>query len=211
MDEPPPTVNPWEERAERGFFPALWETWKLSVGRPTYFYRMLSLRGGLGGPLFYGFLVSLFGVWFAFFWQFLFTLLGGMSGAGAAYSLMGFKTQAIVTLFSPGIAVFTLFLSAAIFHGGLLLVGGARQGFRATFEIICYAAGPSLFTIVPFCGAFVGGAWSFALEIIGAREVHGISTKRAALAAVLPFLLLSLIGLFVALLMSTGGVGPPRY
>jgi len=211
MDNEAATTNPWEERAERGFFSALWSTWKLSIGRPAQFYRTVSLDDGFGGHLFYGFLVSLFGVWFTFFWQFLFTVLGAPARTQLGYPSMGFEAQVIVTLFAPGVALFTLFISAAVLHGSLWLVRGAHQPFAATFRVICYATGPSLFSIVPFCGGLIGGVWSFVMYIIGAREVHGISTRRATLAALLPVLLLCGIGLFIVLMIGTLGIGPIRY
>jgi hypothetical protein len=34
----------------------------------------------------------------------------------------------------------------------LMLLGGAKRYFEATFRVACFAQAPAVFAIVPFCG-----------------------------------------------------------
>jgi len=80
------------------------------------------------------------------------------------------------------------FIAAGVLHLCLLIIGGARRDFEATFRVVCYAAGANLFNIVPFCGGLVAWLWNAVLNVIGVREAHEISTGRALLAYCLPAL-----------------------
>ncbi|UCE18150.1 MAG: YIP1 family protein [Gemmatimonadota bacterium] len=182
--------SPWDDRANRGFFRALFETWVESIFRPTKFFAAMPLKGGYGGPLLYGFIVGEIAVLFSLFWQGIFMMMGTF---GERYDQleamglsMGMVALVIGALLSPVFIIMGYFITAAILHLCLFIVGGARRDFEATFRVICYAAGANLFNIIPFCGWLGAWLWNTLLNIIGVREAHEISTGRALLAYSLP-------------------------
>jgi len=94
-----------------------------------------------------------------------------------------------------------LVIGAAIMHLFVILVGG-KQGYAQTLKATVYAATPMyLIGWIPLLG-FAGGIWSFILVILGLRELHGISTGRAFLAAILPGLIIT--GVATAIVLTIG-------
>jgi hypothetical protein len=81
-----------------------------------------------------------------------------------------------------------LFLGAGINHLFLMLFGGARKGFEATFRVVCFCQAATLLGIIPVCG-MLAGLYAIVLNIIGLSEAHGISRGKAALVVLLPILL----------------------
>ena len=89
------------------------------------------------------------------------------------------------------------FIGAAILHLFVYLVGG-RAGIEQTIKAVLYAFTPyGLIGWIPFVG-LLGMLWSFVLTILGIRELHDLSTGKAALAVILPFII------FLVLLMIVG-------
>ena len=180
----------WDDRANVGFFRALFDTWTKSVFHPTDFFSAMPVKGGYGGPLLYGFIVGEIAVLFSLFWQGILMMMGVFGESSEQMEAMGVSVAVlvIVAFLSPLLVLIGYFLSSGILHVCLILVGGARRDFEATFRVVCYAAGANLFNIVPFFGGLVAWVWNAALNIIGIRETHGISTGRALLAYILPAL-----------------------
>ena len=89
------------------------------------------------------------------------------------------------------------------------------MGFRQTFRAMAYSYGAQLFGIIPFIGGTIGSIYTLILFIIGVKEGHGISTARAILAVLFPFIVVVILGiiaaifipLFVGSLGIFGGVG----
>src|SRR5262245_55962018 len=54
--------TPWDRRGEVGFFTGLVDTTLQVLSRPREFYRRMSVRGGVGGPLLYCVLVGYMGL-----------------------------------------------------------------------------------------------------------------------------------------------------
>jgi hypothetical protein len=82
-----------------------------------------------------------------------------------------------------------------------MIVGGNQRGFEATFRAISYSHSALLFHIVPFVGSFVGGIYLMILAILGVREGHEISTGKAVLAVLLPLIVISGLGILLAILI----------
>jgi hypothetical protein len=91
---------------------------------------------------------------------------------------------------APLLIVIGLFIGAGITHLALVLFGGAKEGFEATFRVACYSVAPSVLAIVPFCGGMIGGIWRIVLMIIGIAEAHGVSKGIAAAAVLVPIVVL---------------------
>ena len=179
---------PWDDRENIGFFRALVDTWKQSVFHPTEFFATMPLEGGYGGPLLYGFIVGEIAVLFSLFWESILLMMGALGESYGQFEEMGFSMGVIllIALASPVLVIVGYFISAGILHLCLLIVGGARRDFEATFRVVCYAAGANMFGVIPFCGGLVAWLWNAALNIIGIREAHKISSGRAVLAYCLP-------------------------
>src|SRR5207248_2282246 len=87
----------------------------------------------------------------------------------------------------PLFVVITTFISSAIFHLGLMIVGGAKQPFETTFRVVCFAGGSANpLLVIPFCGGLIGGIWKIVLYCIGFARAHETDTGPAVLAVILP-------------------------
>ena len=195
----PPGGIPWDERERLGFLAALVETTRQVLGGPGAFFRAMPVTGGLGSPLLYAVVVGWIGLAAAAFYQAIFrSVVGSSWGAlgdrpeiaavlGLVEGWAGFVAQVV---FGGVFVVIGLFVVAAILHLMLLLLGGARRGFEATFRVASFAQATSLFFLVPFCGQLVGGVWCLVLYVLGLAEAHQIGHGKAAAAVLLPLVLL---------------------
>jgi hypothetical protein len=190
---PTPTTSiPWEDRGRYGFFGALIETTKQLLMTPTDFFKAMPVTGGMGAPLLYAVIVGTMATWVGLLYQAVQTaLLGGGAFRLPSWvaALQGTAVLGIVAVMAPLLVVIGVFIGAGISHVILLLFGGARRGFEATFRVMAYSVAPGILAIVPFCGGVVGGVWRLVLQIIGLAEAHGISKGLAAVAVLLPILL----------------------
>jgi len=87
---------------------------------------------------------------------------------------------------APLLGLVNLFATAGLFHLGVVLVGGANRGFRATFRATAYGFVPLLLVVVPVVGQLIGSLWSVVLQVVAIAHVHRMSPGRAALAVLLP-------------------------
>lgn len=93
-----------------------------------------------------------------------------------------------------------IFIGGLWLHIWVYLVGG-RNGFVQTIKAVIYGDTPSLLLgWIPIIN-IVTGIWSLIVGIIGVRQLHGLSTGKAALAVILAILIPAVIVviLFVAL------------
>lgn len=220
---PPPDGPPWERQRSLG---AMMETIKGVLIEPSRTFAEASRTAGIGPALGFAMILGMIGGYVNLFWKSLtqaafLESLGALGElppeleqfenflgdfAGPASSILGIVSVPLQVLIS-------VFVWAAVVHLLLLLFGGAMHGFEATFRTTAYAYGTtSLFLLVPFCGWIVGFIWLLVVQIIGLKEIHGITTGKAAAAVLLPFFLCccALAGLFfmvLALIINAGGGG----
>jgi hypothetical protein len=187
------------------------ETTKRVLGAPSEFFESMPTSGGIGSPLLYAVIMGWLGVVAAGFYSALFQSIVG-SGVGAiggenpelaaalgfAQSWGGFFVQ---VMFAPIGIVIGLFLAAGVFHVMLLILGGAREDFEASFRVVSYAQAPAVLMIVPFCGSLIAWVWSLVLYIVGLAAAHRIGGGKAAAAVLLPLVLVCcccalMLGLF---------------
>ena len=84
-----------------------------------------------------------------------------------------------------------LFIIGAFLHIGVYMSGG-KKGLNQTIKALVYSSTPSLlFGWIPVINV-IAGSWSLILNIMGIREFQEISTVRALMAMVVPFILLLL-------------------
>jgi hypothetical protein len=194
---------PWPPRDGESPIDALASTWKESVFSPAHFFRRMPREFDFGWVLGYYLIVGVVAAGINLFWR---MLLGPSlierfmpNGQAPANPITEF-------LMSPLMLVIALFIAAGVVHLFLLMFGGAKHGFSTTARVFCFSSGPGLFAVVPFVGPFVGGIWTLVMTVIGLREAHETSTGKAIASLLVPFVLLSMLMLFVFFAMIAAGL-----
>lgn len=199
---------PWDERQARGFFNAFIETLKLVLTNPTGAFTAMKREGGLPEPLIYAVTGGSCGLVVYFIYNIVFQSLGVLGSRSDPFThMVGMGVGAIALLIlSPLLIVIGVFLTAAILHVCLMIVGGAKQPFETTFRVVCFSTGSvSPLLIVPFCGGMVVGIWDIVLRCIGLARAHETDTGRAVLAVFLPIIVCC--GGGILCLIFFGGLG----
>lgn len=202
---------PWERRAETGFWTGLFETVRLVLLEPSRAFGELKPTGGLGAPLFFFVLLGTIGGVAGVFYQVAFnTVDQAATPEQQAMAAMFTSTAAIgvTIMILPFVLAALAFIGSGLIHLALILVGGAKRPFEATFRVGCYAGGAtSLLQLLPVCGTAVASVWNFILMIIGLSKVHGIGKGRAALAVLLPSIVCCglLLAVVAAAVAAAGG------
>jgi hypothetical protein len=211
---PPPPVTsrsgpPWE--AGGYSVESFLATARQVLLEPSGFFSNMRREGGLGAPLVFGLLGFTLGLVVSAAVQASFSTMPMMGMPSEMESLAGSMAFVLAMIaMSPFLALFSLFVSSAIYHVMLLLLGGART-FETTFRVVSYSAGSTgLIAIIPFCGGFVSAIWQIVAAIIGLARAHEISTGKAAAAVLLPAVIccvvvLLTIGTIIA--MIAAGIG----
>ena len=194
----PARGTPWEDRRRTGVVQALVETTQRVLTSPSDFFASMPVTGGIGAPLLYGILVGTLGVIVAALYREVFRALMGSAFMGFGGTelrrvmpfLMGGFGLVLQVIFAPIFVILGLFIVSAIVHLFLLMLGGARRGFEATFRVMCYGEAAAVINIIPLCGGFVSGIYYMVLAIIGLAAAHGIGRGTAAAAVLLPLVVL---------------------
>lgn len=194
---PAPTIAarsglPWDNRSSLGFVNAFVATFKLVLLEPANAFNVMKREGGFGDPLIYAITGGSFGLLFYFIYNFFFTSLTGLgSHRNPLAHLIGTGIGAIFCIiFIPVLIAVGVFISSAIFHLCLMIVGAAKQPFETTFRVVCFAGGSTTpLLVIPFCGALVSGIWRIVLYCIGFARAHETDTGRAVIAVLLPVVL----------------------
>lgn len=160
-------------------------------------------------------LLAIFAVILALLIAVAFSMIAGMidlSGVpmmplGAAMGPL-FAVIFFVLLLVGGII--TVFIDGLWLHLWVYLVGG-REGVEQTIKAVMYGATPSLILgWIPIVG-IIAVIWAFIVEIIGIRQLHGLSTGKVVLAVILaiaiPLIIYAI--LFSAFMPPTPGPGFP--
>ena len=192
-----PAGTPWDDRDRLGLVSALVETIKQVLSAPTAFFRSMPTTGGLRSPLLFAMIPSYIGVLASSFYQAVLHTIGmGPSfGSGtpveraAVFFQGGWGSFFGAMFLGPLLIPIGLFITSGIIHLFLLLLGGDRKGFEATFRAICFSSSVSLLRVVPVCGDLVASVWAVVLYIIGIAEAHGVSKGKSAGAVLLPIVL----------------------
>jgi hypothetical protein len=191
---------PWDDRQRLGFVAALIETVKQVLFEAPAFFKAMPVQGGLSGPLLFALVVGYFGLAVQAGYEAIFRSLSGQmlgdftghaGGLERVVELMGSGLGLVLMLvLGPLFLLIGLFIGAGITHLFLMLLGGARNGFEATFRVTCFAQATALFSVLPFCGTPVQALYQIVLMIVGLAEAHQTGKGTAAAAVLLPGLLL---------------------
>lgn len=105
-----------------------------------------------------------------------------------------------------------VFIGGLWLHLWVYLVGG-RNGVGQTIKAVMYGATPSsLLGWIPIVN-FIAGIWALIVEIIGVRQLHGLSTGKAVLAVIIaiaiPLIIyVAIIAAFMPLIPGPAFPGP---
>jgi hypothetical protein len=182
-----------------GFFRSLWETITGVLFNPSHFFAKMPRTKGIGKPLLFALLVGSIGSIISLLWQssqsFLPQILSKYPGFEDVpletfwpYWMSGPAFMTLMIFLTPMLVVIGLFISSAILHLCLMILGGAQSSYETTFRVVAYSNATNLWQIFPFCGGFISLFWSIVVTIIGLREAHRISGGKAAAAFFLPLI-----------------------
>ena len=184
---------PWERRAEIGFFPGLFETIRGVLLEPTKAFSAMPITGGLGAPLFFFVLVGSIGGLAGFVYQAVLNSINPSSSPQDAAMMALLGSTAVIggsIMVMPILLAAVAFITSALIHLALMVVGAANRPFEATFRVVCYSGGATaVLQLLPVCGALAATIWNFIVVVIGISAVHKIGTGRAAVAVLLPTIL----------------------
>jgi len=188
--------TPWE--SGEGFIAAFFRTTQEVLFSPTKFFKKVAAGKGYGSPFIFAMISGVVGIGVVLLWQWLFFsgMVPPQIRSLTAYSLL--PTFAIILI--PFWVAFSIVIGSGIIHLCVMIVGGNRKGFEATFRALSYSHSAMLFYIVPVIGSFVGYIYFLILAIIGVREGHEISTGKAVIGVLLP-LIIALVGILLAILI----------
>ena len=198
----PELPSPFAERAQRGFFAAFFETWKLVATQPQQFFRRVRIDQ-TGTAILFGIIASAVGNAVTALYNYLTgqqalvamqEVLEKMPEEQARFMRMylelmsGSLTLAQVVL-APILTLVFMYLGAAILHLLLMLFRGAKRPFDATLTVVAYANGLNLLLAVPGCGGLLAGVWGLVVLILGLGEAQRCGQGKAAAAVLAPLVL----------------------
>lgn len=195
-------LPPWERRETFGWLNATYLTIKGVLLSPGAFFHRMPSQVGMAQPLLFAVAIGVVASFFSWMWALsgssLQVLVDEDFGDAAHSALWGF----LAFLFSPVTVAVLVILKAAIIHGVLMLVGGNRLGFEATFRVAAYSEATAILALLPFCGSVVGGVWALAVTVIGLYSIHESDPWKSIVAVVAPMILcLMATGSAVSLLL----------
>ncbi len=189
-------ASPWE--SGEGFIGAFLKTTRDCLFSPTQFFRKVKSGEGYWSPLIYGLITGIIGFGVSLLWQWLFVskLIPLRMLPFIPYSF--YLTFVIIGM--PFMVGLSILIGSVITHICLIIVGGNKSGFESTFRALSYSYCAHLFDIIPFIGGIIGSIYMLILTIIGVREVHDITTGRAALGVLLPVIVIIIITIFAIII-----------
>jgi hypothetical protein len=195
--------SPFAERAQRGFFSAFFETWKLVATQPQQFFRRVR-TDQTGTAILFGVIAVTAGNAMAGLYNWLSgqqALLALRSIAEKMPEEQGRIVHLYMSLFSGGmtlaqvllapiLSLLFMYVGAGILHLLLMLFRGAKRPFDATLTVVAYAQGLNLLLAVPGCGGLLAAVWGLVVLVIGLGEAQRCGSGKAAAAVLTPALLL---------------------
>lgn len=186
---PPPPAGgrsgpPWEGSAP--FVQRFIDTAQGLAMDPNAFFGTMRLEGGLVNPLIYA--------------------VAGAAGAGLVSALIGAVLPFVSAAFFrhlvvvPCLTAVMLFVGSGIYHVVLMLLGGAKQPFEATFRVVAYTMGTTTWAnVVPLCGGIVAAVWALVCLVLGLQRTHDVSTGTAVATVLIPAVVCVLAAITVAI------------
>jgi hypothetical protein len=184
----------WEDETEA--FPQKFiDTWRRSMLEPTLFFRGVTHKEQVASAVLYFVIIIIGTALFDLCWKLLLPVPEASSVVRGMFTWRGIELLpqtdqppafAVLNFFlAPFAATFGLLLWSGLLHLPLRVFHKERQSLKTTLRIVSYAAGPSVLAVIPIVGSIVGGVWSLVLTVIGIREAHRMSTRKALLCVLL--------------------------
>ena len=185
--------TPWEDRGTNGFFNGLFKTVRDVLFSPSDFFKKMPVTGGLTDPLLFAMIIGTVGLLFLSVWDILLhdSMQNFMSPEmrnAAGRGISNGVASPLGTAMMPFLLIIWLFVVSGMLHLFLMIVGGAKAGFEATFRVVSYSVSPFLFMVIPYCGMLIMMLWVLTLAMIGLRDAHETTGGKATVAVLLPFL-----------------------
>lgn len=119
----------------------------------------------------------------------------------------------IYSAISPLFSLLSLFISAAIIHLFVIILGGSD--YSKTFNIMSYSSVPAFFGVffmfLPIIGGFLSlpfSIWAFVLNFKGIMKLHNFSFGRTLAVYAIPFgIMLTFFSIFVIILLVISAAG----
>ena len=195
-------LPPWERRERFGFLNGLYLTIKDVLLTPQTFFHRMPSQVGLNQPLYFALVLGVVAAFFVWMWSLAGSSLQMFVADDLEEVFQGPLYSFFAFLFSPITVAILVFLKAGLIHLVLMLVGGNRLGFEATFRVAAYGEAAAILTLVPFCGSVIGVLWGLFITIVGLYSIHETEPWKAVVAVVAPMVLcLSFISVSAILVM----------
>jgi phage FluMu protein Com len=189
---------PWERDPSTDSF---FETLKLVISAPQEAFEMMRRTGGIGNPFGYLLFSSVLAYFLVVLISFVLELLRAIifwvfsskqepltiHWDAMFLALGAVACVAIIAAIAKG----TLggLISASIYHLCLLVCGGARNGFQATYRVVAFGTGSvQMLLAIPIIGPLFALVMHLVVLTYGFKNAHGISGGKALLATILPTL-----------------------
>lgn len=139
-------------------------------------------------------------------------LLGFATVTGAPLHEFGSLLPLLIFGFTIIGGLLGIFVGGAWFHLWVFAFGG-KMGYKRTVRSLIYGSTPAMILgWIPIV-SLVGAVWAFALQVLGIRELQGLSTAQALLAVlvsiIIPVVILAF--LFYYFLFTLAGPAPYGY
>lgn len=179
---------PWEHRQTLGLVKAFIDTVSVVLTKPTEAFGMMKTEGGLFEPLLYALIGGSVGWIISFLVRIGVQSIGFMADRQAALFGTGVGIIGMIFLI-PILLICGAFVWSGLVHLCLMMVGGARKPFEATFRVICFSHGSTgPLAIIPFCGGFVATIYNIVLQCMGLARAHETEMSKAVMAVLLPII-----------------------
>jgi phage FluMu protein Com len=178
---------PWESQGKS--LRTWWKTFAAILWNSSDAFRRMRLTGGFGTPI--GF--ATLGLAIGSLGNLIFNL--GLLGLLASWGMGAEQLQSQV-IQQVALAVLTPLLGptllcliqALVLHVCLVMLGGEKNGFEATFRVCAYTMGAfGPLNAIPLLGPCVGFAWQIIATVIGLAEGHETSGGKAGAAFFIAF------------------------
>lgn len=192
MTDPTRTGPAWEHRETLGFYVAARDTIKAVLMEPSHTFSTMKVEGGIANPFWFNIIFAGIGNVILFLvitgaqlgMTSLDPALRGAAGAPGGLGVFMFVFQLVWSF--VGVAVGT-FVQAAIIHVCLMICGGARRPYEATYRALAYGSGAvALLNVIPIIGSIAAIPWSIVVSCIGLSRTHETDLWRVVLAIFLP-------------------------
>ena len=183
------TLPPWERRDRYGFLNALYLTIKDVLLVPGRVFRAMPSEVGLVQPILFAIVIGVISTFFAWMWSLASSSLQMLVAEDVGKVLRAPLGNFIMFVTSPVWIPVLLFIEAGLTHLMLMIVGGNKLGFEATFRVMAYSEATSILLLLPICGSPIALVWSLVVTVIGLYAIHDTDPWRAVIAVALPTIL----------------------